>query len=441
MKGTKTYPKGGVHPPDSKSRSEHKALKNALIPQILTVPLAQHLGKPAEIAVQVGDEVREGTLLGKSSGFISAPVHSPVPGKVKEIRDVYLGNGLKSPAVIIEMEGEFDRSGKEQERHDWRGLSGEELLQLISESGIVGLGGATFPTHVKFSIPKGKKAELFVVNGVECEPYLTIDHRLMLEKTDELLEGVEIIQKIIQPERIAVGIEENKPDAIEVMEKRISERGMNIEVVPLELKYPQGDEKLLIKAITGQEVPSGGLPIDIGAVVSNAGTVYSIYEAVVFRKPLIERFVTVSGGAIKDPSNLKVRIGTSIGDLIEECGGFSEVPEKIVVGGPMTGTAVYDLDTPVIKGTSGVLALTSKEVKSSRRTACLSCGRCIEACPMGLNPTILFKLVDHLKYDESLDNGLMDCRECGSCGFVCPARIPLVQGFKLGKRMARKKKG
>ncbi len=441
MKGVKTYPKGGVHPSDNKGLSSQKQIKSALIPQTLVVPLSQHLGKPAEIQVEVGDEVREGMVLGKSSGFISSPVHSPIPGKVKEIKDVYLHNGLKSKAIVIEMEGEFDRSGKEQEKREWNQLSGKELLDIITESGIVGLGGATFPSHVKFSIPKGKKAELFVVNGVECEPYLTIDHRLMLEKTDELFEGIKIIQKILQPERIAIGIEENKPDAIELIEKRAGEVGLPLEVVPLKLKYPQGDEKLLLKALTGKEVPSGGLPIDIGAVVSNAGTVFSIYEAVVYGKPLIERLVTVSGGAIKDPANLKVRIGTPIGELIEECGGFTEVPEKIVAGGPMTGFAVYDLDTPVVKGTSGVLALTAKEVNGAARTNCISCGRCIEACPVSLNPTKLFKYVDHLEYDAAVEIGLNDCRECGSCAFMCPAHIPLAQGIKLGKRMARKKKG
>jgi len=439
MKGVMTYPKGGVHPPDRKGLSSDKPIKNALIPQTLVVPLSQHLGKPAELVVEVGDEVREGMLLGKSSGFISAPVHSPVPGKVTEIKDVYLPNGIKTKAIVIEMEGEFDRSGKEQHKREWKQLNGKDLLDIITENGIVGLGGATFPTNVKLSVPKGKKAELFVVNGVECEPYLTIDHRLMLEKSDELIEGIEIIQKILAPERTAIAIEDNKPDAIQLMEEKIASKGLAIEVIPLKLKYPQGDEKLVLKSITGLEVPSGGLPIDIGAVVSNAGTVYSIYEAVVFNKPLIERFVTVSGGAIKEPLNLKVRIGTPIGDLIEECGGFSEVPEKIVVGGPMTGFTVYDLDTPVIKGTSGVLALTSKEVNSASRTNCISCGRCIESCPMGLNPTTLFKKVDHLSYDEALELGLMDCRECGSCGYVCPAHIPLVQGIKLGKRMARKK--
>jgi electron transport complex protein RnfC len=403
------------------------------------IPLSQHLGKPSELAVEVGEDVGEGTVLGKAAGFISVPVHSPVPGKVKEIKDVYLPNGMRSQAVVIEMEGEFDRSGKEIETREWEKLSVKELLDIIIENGIVGLGGATFPTHVKFSIPKGKKAEIFLVNGVECEPYLTIDHRLMLEKSDELIEGIKIIRKILEPARIAIGIEENKPDAISLMEEKAREHDLPLEVIPLKLKYPQGDEKLLIKAVTGLEVPSGGLPIDIGAVVSNAGTVFAIYEAVVYGKPLIERLVTVSGGAIKNPANLRVRIGTPIGDLIEECGGFTEAPAKLVVGGPMTGFAVYDLDTPVLKGTSGVLALTAEETNSAARTACISCGRCIDACPMGLNPTILFKQVDHLEYEEALESGLMDCRECGSCGYVCPAHIPLVHGIKLGKRMARKK--
>jgi electron transport complex protein RnfC len=434
-----TYPKGGIHPPDRKTYSSEEPLRDAAIPETLTVPISQHLGKPGELVVEKGDEVEEGALLAKSSGFISAAVHAPAKGTVKEIKEVYLHNGLKSQAVVIELaEGAQQRQERNRIR-DWQELNTQELIDLVAESGIVGLGGATFPTHVKMMVPKGKRAEVFLVNGVECEPYLTVDNRLMLEKTEELLEGTRIVEKVLKPERVVIGIEENKPEAIAQMEATIKNLGLPYEVVPLALKYPQGDEKLLIKAVTGKEVPSGGLPIDIGAVVSNAGTILSIYEAAVFGKPLIERYVTVSGGAIQKPSNLRVRIGTTIGDLIEECGGFNGVPEKIVIGGPMTGFAVHDLDIPVIKGTSGILALTAQETNKSSRTPCISCGRCVSICPMGLNPTFIFKMVDHLDYDGASEIGMADCRECGSCGYVCPAHIPLVQGIKLGKKMARKK--
>jgi len=339
---------------------------------------------------------------------------------------------------VVSLEGEFDRSGKEWKHRDWSAAGKEELLAKVEEMGIVGLGGATFPTHVKYFIREGLSVETFVVNGVECEPLLTGDHRLMLEKTDEILEGAGIVRRILEPDRVVVGIEVNKPDAIRAMRRAVKAAGLDYTVVPLKVRYPQGDEKQLLKAITGREVPSGGLPIDIGAVVSNVGTVFAIYEAVVLEKPLIERCVTVTGPLLRAPANLKVRIGTQIGDLIEDCGGFVEEPEKLVAGGPMMGFSFYDLSTPVTKGVSGVLALERRETRVARETNCLRCGHCVYACPFGLNPTLLYKLIDHLEYERALEEGLMDCKECGCCGYVCPARIPLVQGIKLGKLNARK---
>ena len=440
MKGLRTFKKGGVHPPGKKYLAEHKPIKNAVISDLSVVALSQHLGSPSECVVKPGDEIREGMLIGKSTGFISGNIHSPVPGKVKEITDIYLPNGMTSKAVLIEMEGEFDRLGKEVIETGWEHLSAKELIDIINSNGIVGLGGATFPANVKFSLPKGKKAEYLVINGVECEPYLTADHRLMLEKADQIIEGIRIIASIIKPEKLVIGIEINKANAIEHIREAASRADFPLDVVGLEVKYPQGDEKQLLKAVTDREVPSGALPIEIGCVVSNVGTVYAVYEAVVLGKPLIERVLTVSGGAIKNPQNLKVRIGTPIRSLIEECGGFTEKPAKIVVGGPMMGFTIYDLDTPVTKGTSGILALTSKEVKGAAQTACISCGKCIASCPMGLDPTILFKYIDHTDYEGAESIGLMDCKECGSCGYVCLARIPLVQGMRLGKRMLRAKK-
>ena len=439
MRNLKTFPRGGVHPSDRKSKTEHLSIHNAIIPSTFTVPLLQHLGSPAELAVDAGQTVREGMLIGRATGYVSSPVHSPIPGLVKEIGSIHLPNGVRSQTVVIELQGEFDRLGKPQERFDWETMEAKEILGLISEMGVVGLGGATFPTHVKLSIPRGTVIDTFIVDGVECEPYLTADHRIMLEKPDEIITGIRIVRKILGVERVFIGIEENKPDAIEVMSAAAAGSGLPVEVVPLHLKYPQGDEKQLIKALTGREVPSGGLPLNVGTVVNNVGTLIAIYEAVVFRKPLIERVLTVSGGAVANPMNLKVRIGTPIGQVIEECGGLTSQPERIVVGGPMMGFSLYDLETPVTKGTSGILALTPREVRSAATTACLSCGKCVAACPFGLNPTRLFKMIDHQEYDSAMADGLMDCKECGCCSFVCPAHIPLVQGMKLGKTIARKK--
>jgi len=440
MKNLKTFPRGGVHPHDNKEFTNAVPIRNAPIPPLCTIPMQQHLGAPAKLLVKPDDKVKEGTLIGEASSFISAHVHSSIPGTVKEVRTVYLANGIKSEAVVIELEGEFSRSGKLLKAVDWHEIPRGKLLEKVKEMGIVGMGGATFPTHVKYTIQKGKKVEFFVVNGVECEPYLTADHRLMLEKTSEILEGAGIIKEILNPDKVFIGIEENKPDAIAVMEAKIREKNLDFEVVPLKLKYPQGDEKQLLKSITGREVPSGGLPIEIGAVVSNVGTVFAIYEAVVYNKPLIERVVTVTGGAVTQPANLKVRIGTKIEDLIEECGGVKIPPKKIIAGGPMMGFAQVNLDSPVTKGVSGIIALPAEAVQIPKETPCIRCGRCIQACPMGLSPTRLYKWIDHQYIDEALKEGLMDCKECGSCGFVCPAGIPLVQGMKLGKLLARKKR-
>ncbi len=440
MKNLKTFPKGGVHPHDYKELTNSVPIRNAIVPSEAIIPLQQHIGAPAKCIVQPGDTVTEGMLVGEASGFVSANIHSSIPGTVKGIEKVYLANGTKSEAVVVQLEGEFEQSGKELKRTDWEQKTPAELLDKVKEMGIVGMGGATFPTHVKYTIKKGSKVEFFVVNGVECEPYLTADHRIMLERTDDILEGIEIIRKILDPEVVLIGIEENKPDAISLMEERIESKGLDIHVVPLKMKYPQGDEKQLLKALTGREVPSGGLPLDIGAVVSNVGTVLSIFEAVVFDKPLIERVVTVTGDAIAKPGNLKVRVGTKIGDLIEDAGGFVKMPVKIIAGGPMMGFAQADLNAPVTKGVSGIIALSGEVVRIPRETPCLQCGKCIRVCPMGLSPTRLYKWIDHMYIKEALNEGLMDCKECGSCAYICPAGIPLVQGMKLGKYLAKSKK-
>ncbi len=438
MKGLKTFPRGGIHPHGNKNLTNSKEIVKADIPGILVVPMAQHLGAPAQAAVAEGDVVTEGQLIGKAAGFISAAVHSPVNGTVKEIRDVFMANGMKSSAVVIEKEEGFVPAEKSKS-DSWKDKSAQELNETIKDSGIVGLGGATFPANVKYGVPKGEKAEYLIINGVECEPYLSADHRLMLEKTEAIIEGLRILKKIVEPEKIAIGIEINKPDAIEKIRKQAEAENFELEVVPLKLKYPQGDEKQLIKAVTGREVPSGALPISVGCVVSNVGTVNAVYEAVALEKPLYERTVSVTGHGVKNPGNYLVRVGTPIRQLIEASGGMADKFAKVVIGGPMMGFTVFDLDTPVTKGTSGILVLTDREVSGGQRTACLSCGKCVGVCPMGLNPTKMFKYIDHDEYQSAMDTGLMDCKECGCCAFTCPAHIPLVQGMRLGKKMGRKK--
>ncbi len=436
----KTFPKGGIHPFEEKEATHSKEVWNAAVPAVTVLPLQQHIGAPSECQVEPGDEVREGQLIGKAKGFVSANVHSPVPGKVTEIKDIFLPTGVRTKAVVIELSGEFDVLGRDRSRADRHGQSAQELLALIQEKGIVGMGGATFPTHVKYSLPKGINCSTLVMNGTECEPYLSADHRLMVSRPDDILEGLAIAERILEPDEVVIGIEINKPDAVAAMRHAVKRSGRDYRVVPLLVKYPQGDEKQLVRAATGKEIPSGGLPMDVGAVVSNAGTLAAIFDAVVYHKPLIERIVTVAGGAVKTPANVKARVGTRISELIEECGGFSELPYKVVSGGPMMGFTVYDLDTPITKGTSGILALTAAEVNDARQTACIQCGRCVRACPMGLEPTILYKLISNFDYEAAVSQGLMDCRECGCCGYSCPARIPLVQGLRVGKRMARRKK-
>lgn len=440
MKNLKTFPKGGVHPAGNKALAADGQIRKAGIPPVCIVPMAQHLGKPSECTAAPGDTLQIGSVIGASSGFISAVIHSPVGGKVTEIRSIQLPNGQKTDAVVIETDQSAAEFGDLSPSDNWKTKSESELIESIASYGIVGLGGATFPANVKFTVPKGSRIEYFVINGVECEPYLTADYRLMLEKTEQILAGIDIIRSILHPGHIIIGIENNKPAAIEKMRRAAAELDFPVEVVALKLKYPQGDEKQLLKAVTGREVPSGGLPTAIGAVVSNVGTVNAVYEALAGGKPLIERVVTVTGRGVKNPSNLLARVGTPVGALIEECGGFSGSPVKIISGGPMMGFAVCDLETPVTKGTSGILVLTEKETRQKASTACIQCGRCVKACPMGLNPTRLFKWIDHLEYDTAVEEGLMDCKECGCCAWSCPARIPLVQGMKLGKLMIRKKK-
>ncbi len=430
-----TFRKGGVHPPERKEYANSKALVRLPIPSELVVSMSQHLGAPAKPIKEKGDHVEKGEKIALASSFISADVHSPVSGTIKDIRKVTMANSVTCDAFVIEPDPQQPEAFTK--KVDYQDYSKEKLLEEIKDKGIVGLGGATFPLHVKITIPAGRKVDALVINGVECEPYLTADHRLMLERTKEVLEGIMICNRILNPARTIIGIEENKKDAALALEKEIELRSLPIEVCLLRMKYPQGDEKQLINATIGREIPSGKLPLDVGAVVVNVGTTYAVYEALAYGKPLYERIVTVTGDCIAQPCNVIAPIGAKVKDLIAFAGGFSKEPDKLVSGGPMMGFAFYDEETPIAKGTSGILAITDE--KDYRKSACLNCGKCVAACPIGLVPTKLYSLITHARYEEAMANHLMDCKECGCCSFSCPAHLDLVHAMKFGKRMGRKK--
>ena len=355
---------------------------------------------------------------------------------IKDIRKVTLANSVVCDAFVIAVDAK--QPVKVWEEQPYAHLSGAQIISIVQDMGVVGTGGATFPTHVKLMVPKGKSVDALVVNGVECEPYLTADHRLMLEETDKVLQGVMIVAQAVSPKRIIIGVENNKPDAIEVLRNAVSQKGYPIDVVPLKVKYPQGDEKQLLKATIGREIPSGKLPIDVGALVLNVGTSFAVYEAVALRKPLIDRVVTVSGEAIASPKNIRTYVGTKVVDLLAYCGNPKERYEKMISGGPMMGFAFFDDQTPITKGSSGILVLDNQKELDAPTTACISCGRCVAVCPMGLQPTKLYKLIEHRRYEDAMKMNLMDCKECGCCAYTCPAHIPLVHGMKLGKKLGRK---
>lgn len=424
-----------MHPPERKEYANSKALVRLPIPSELVVSMSQHLGAPAKPIKEKGDHVEKGEKIALASSFISADVHSPVSGTIKDIRKVTMANSVTCDAFVIEPDPQQPEAFTK--KVDYQDYSKEKLLEEIKDKGIVGLGGATFPLHVKITIPAGRKVDALVINGVECEPYLTADHRLMLERTKEVLEGIMICNRILNPARTIIGIEENKKDAALALEKEIELRSLPIEVCLLRMKYPQGDEKQLINAAIGREIPSGKLPLDVGAVVVNVGTTYAVYEALAYGKPLYERIVTVTGDCIAQPCNVIAPIGAKVKNLISFAGGFSKEPDKLVSGGPMMGFSFYDEETPIAKGTSGILAITDE--KDYRKSACLNCGKCVAACPIGLVPTKLYSLITHARYEEAMANHLMDCKECGCCSFSCPAHLDLVHAMKFGKRMGRKK--
>jgi len=421
---------GGLHPPDNKHWTAHKPIEDCPLPEEFAVPLAQHIGAPAVLAVSVGQQVAKGDLLGTAKGFVSVPVHAPTSGEVVAIEPRPHPSGTAMLAIVIKADGE-DRWSERLVQDDPAQMSASDLTKKILAAGIVGMGGATFPTHVKLSPPPEKRIDTLILNGVECEPFLTADHRLMLEEPERFLRGVAILQTILGVGQVSIGIEANKPDAIALLQQRC--QGTGIGVVPLEVKYPQGAEKQLIMAVTGREVPSGGLPMDVGVVVQNVGTAAAIADAVYAGRPLIERICTVTGPAIREPKNLRIRIGMPLHHLVEVCGGLVEEPAKIILGGPMMGMTQVDLSVMTTRGTSGLLLLREQDIKPHKPGPCIRCARCVEACAMNLVPTAIanYSRMDLIR--EAEEYRALDCIECGCCSFTCPASIPLVQTIRYGK--------
>lgn len=432
----RSFPIGGIHPSDNKKWSRGSAIEPMDLPDVVNIPLSQHIGAPAVAKVAKGDKVLVGQLIAEAGGFMSANIHAPVSGTVTAVDAQHNGQGLRQPMITIKREGdewmpEIDRSETLVEKCD---LSPKEIIDKIKAAGIVGMGGATFPTHVKLMIPDGKKAEALIINGVECEPFLTSDYRTMLERGERLIAGTRILMKAVGVEKAFIGVENNKPDAIAHLRSLLgSDSG--ISVVALKTRYPQGGEKQLIAAVTGRQVPPPpALPIDVGAVVCNASTAVAVYEAVQKNKPLIERVVTVTGKSLKEPKNLLTRMGTPVESLIAKCGGLPEGDVRVLNGGPMMGRALVNLAMPVMKGCSGIVVMSGKEVLRGKESACIKCAKCVSACPMGLEPYLISKLTRKRAWDDAERNDITSCIECGCCQFTCPANIPLLDHIRLGKQ-------
>lgn len=424
---------GGVHPKEYKELTEHLKFEYFPLPDQIILPLSQHLGKEASAQVKKGDEVSVGQLVAKAEGFVSAPVHTSVAGKVISVGKEQTSSGFPKDSIVIKTNGTFESEKFLLTALNPETITPEEIRERVALAGIVGQGGAAFPTSVKLSPPKDKVINVVILNGCECEPYLTRDYRFMVERPDDLISGLKLIMKALGVKRGVIGIENNKPEAIKLLSNKVKyEHGL--EVVSLKTKYPQGAEKMLIKAVTGKEVPPGKLPMDVGAVIQNIGTAIAIYDAIVKGEVLITAGLTVSGKGIKNPKNLIVPVGTTIQNVIDYCGGVTEDAVKIVVGGPMMGVAQFDLHAPVMKATSGILVLTKDEVSENPETACLRCGQCVDVCPLNLMPTKLARYSQLNRFEDAEGAGVTVCMECGTCAYTCPANIPLVQWIRLGKQ-------
>ena len=433
----KTFSIGGIHPAENKL-SAGSPIREAALPKQAIFSMYQHIGAPAKPVVKKGDVVKVGTILAEAGGFVSSPVHASVSGKVSKVDVALDASGTRRTAIIVDVEGDeweesIDRSEKLIRLENCPNLDAPTIIEKIKQAGIVGMGGATFPTHVKLCPPPGQKAECVIINAVECEPYLTADHSLMLEKTEEILVGVALLMKATGVERAYIGIENNKPDAIELMTEK-AKAYPSIEIVPLKVQYPQGGEKQLIDAITGRQVPAPpAIPINVGAIVQNVGTAFAVYEAVMKNKPLISRIITVTGKSVTQPSNLLARLGTPMTQLIEESGGLPSDTGKIIGGGPMMGKALLSLDVPMTKGSSGLLIMNEAEARRGQAEPCIRCAKCVSACPMGLEPYLLAKISMQQAWDEAEQEFITSCIECGSCSFTCPSHRPLLDNIRVGK--------
>lgn len=436
----KTFRIGGIHPDENKL-SNDAVTQPAPLPKQAVFPMSQHIGAPAKPVVKKGNKVKVGTLIAEAGGFISAPIHSSVSGTVFKVDNAINASGYLQSAIIINVEGDeweetIDRSTKLETLEQHPELTPEEIVNRIKAAGVVGMGGACFPTFVKLCPPPGAKPECVIINGVECEPYITSDYRLMMEKGDELIEGVKILMAGAKVNKGYIGIEDNKSAAIELLANKLQEKGIdNIEVVPLAKKYPQGGEKQLVDAVIGRQVPAPpAIPVNVGAIVQNAGTAVAVYEAVMKHKPLFERYTTVTGKKLAKPSNFLVRMGTSFGELIDLCGGLPEGENKVLAGGPMMGKAVNSLDVPVGKGQNAVTILTDDDAHRQAAQPCIRCAKCVSACPMGLEPFLLATGSALKKWDLLEKEMITSCIECGSCQFTCPAHRPMLDNIRLGKQ-------
>lgn len=433
----KTFSMGGVHPEENKITAD-KATVVAALPKQAIFPLGQHIGAPAKPVVSRGDKVKVGTLIAEAGGFVSAPIHSSVSGTVVKVDSAIDATGYRHPAIYINVEGDeweesIDRSDKLETLADHQELTPEEIVSRIKEAGVTGMGGAGFPTFIKLCPPPGAKAECVILNGVECEPYITSDYRLMMEHADEILVGLDLLMKAAKVERGYIGIEDNKPEAIALFEKKTA-ADPRVEIVALEKKYPQGGEKQLVDAVTGRQVPAPpAIPVNVGAIVQNVGTAYAVYQAVMKRKPLFERYTTVTGKKLCNPGNFLVRMGTPMRDLIEACGGMPEGENKVLAGGPMMGKSVVSTDVTVCKGTNSITILTDADAHRKPIQPCIRCAKCVSACPMGLEPYLLATLSSFKEWERLEAEQVTSCISCGSCQFTCPSHRPILDNILQGK--------
>lgn len=439
----RTFSIGGIHPEENKL-SNDAATQVAALPVQAIFPLSQHIGAPAKPVVAKGDKVKVGTMIAEAGGFVSAPIYSSVSGTVLKIDTAVDATGYRKPAIIINVDGDeweesIDRSNKLETVEEHPELTPEEIVNRIKVAGVTGMGGAGFPTFIKLCPPPTAKAECVIINAVECEPYITADYRLMLEKSDEILVGLELLMKAAKVTRGYIGIETNKPQAIELLADKCAKKfggsAYEVEVVPLKQRYPQGGEKQLVDAVINRQVPAPpAIPVNVGAIVQNVGTAFAVYEAVMKHKPLFERYTTVTGKKLRQPGNYLVRMGTSMKDLIAVCGGMPEEDSKVLAGGPMMGKALTSTDVPVCKGTNSVTILSGEDAVRKEPQPCIRCAKCVSACPMGLEPYLLAKLSAVSNWERCESEDIVSCIECGSCQFTCPAHRPLLDNIRLGKQ-------